>query len=403
MRHSLQTGIVTAVAVVSLAACGGGGGDASGPPTNQPPPVAAPAAVQDGAFKDANVQGLSFVSGQQSGVTDTAGRYQCETGEFVDFSLGNVTLGSVICSTLTSPPALIGSGAIDDPGAVNMASFLQMLDRDEDPTNGIVISPEIQAVADSWPAIEFTAADFSAELVVPFSDIMSIEQRTPFDLTTVPTLVVAHVEETLSCAYSGAFIGQSAGDSSAAVTMQVGFENYLSNTDDVYWTIWELDRGYPSVFVGYDVQVPPNFDTTPVDPARSVTGRFDDADTISGTWGLPAENLAGTYTVNRIGGNTAETRMNGVFTTDDGGSGVLALDITGDTVTGEAFEATEGTLFTVTGSLDSDVVSIEAVGGGETITGEGSIRRRDRFGLPREVSGNLDVGGSFFARGCKLN
>ena len=396
--------LLPAALCLAISACGGGGGDSAPPPTNQPPPAPPPAAVQDGAFKDSNVEGLAFVSGGQSGVTDAAGRYQCETGNTVTFTLGAVQLGTVDCSTLTSPPALIGDGTLDDPAAINMASFLLMLDSDEDSLNGISISQGIRDVADSWPAIDFTAADFSAELTVPLADIMSVEQRMAFDFSTTPTIVRDHLEQTLSCAYSGTFIGQLSGDSTAAVTVRVGRENFVSNADDVSWFAVDPALGDRSTFVAYDVAVPPSFDSAPVDNVVQVTGSFDTPDSISGTWNLPRDSLSGTYVVNRIGGDTAETRINGSFVTDDGGTGVTILDITGSQITGQAFEATEGTLFDITGTVDGDAVSITARStDGEVIVGTGSVTRRDRFGLPNEVVGNLDVGGSFFGRGCRLN
>ena len=49
---------------VWLTACGGGGGDGGGTIDNTPPPPPPLEAVQNGVFKDSNVSGLGFVSGQ---------------------------------------------------------------------------------------------------------------------------------------------------------------------------------------------------------------------------------------------------------------------------------------------------------------------------------------------------
>ncbi|MEM8982330.1 MAG: hypothetical protein AAGC71_04850 [Pseudomonadota bacterium] len=400
MRIDPRRFSVSTIIVAGLIGCGGGGGSEA--PTNQPPPAPPLAAVQDGAFKDSNVEGLRFESGAQSGSTDAAGRYQCETGSDVTFSIGAVMLGSTACSTLASPPALIGDGTLDDPATLNMAAFLQMLDTDEDPNNGITISTGLQSVADSWPAIDFTATDFSSELIVPLADIMSVEQRMPFDLSTVPTIVSNHLRRTLSCAYSGTFVGQLSGSSTAGVWVRVGFENFFSRTDDVEWLAYDPNEGTRSTIVGYEVRVPPSFDTT-ADPVIQITGTFETPDQISGTWNFPEDNANGNYVVNRLGGNTAESRLNGSYVTDDGGFGVLVFDITGSELTGEAFEATDGTIFAITGTLDGDDVTIQATGGGETINGSGRVTRRDAFGLPRDIVGELDVGGTFFSRGCKLN
>ena len=216
-------------------------------------------------------------------------------------------------------------------------------------------------------------------------------------------MITGHLQETLSCAYSGAFIGQLSGGSTAAVTVRVGFEQFLSNADDVEWIAWDPENGSRVTIVTYDVAVPPAFDSTPVDQSVQVTGRFDTPDSISGTWNLPGDGVSGNYTANRLGGDAAEIRVSGSFNTNDGGSGVLVLDIAGNTVTGEAFEAFDGTLYTVTGTRDGDSIEVTAVGGGETIVGTGTLSRPDRNGTPRRVSGELDVGGNFFGVACKLN
>ncbi len=399
MTQTHRARLLTLALAVSVAACSSGGD--SSQPTNQPPPPPPIAAVQDGAFKDSNVLGLDFVSGAQSGTTDAGGRYRCETGNTVSFSIGAVELGSMACTTLASPPALIGDGSLDNVESLNMARLLLMLDGDVDPRNGIVISEMLQTMAESWPQIDFGAADFDAEVVIPIADIMSVEQR----MAELPSASIArdHLQDTLSCAYSGAFIGQLSGSSTAAVTLQVGYEQFFSNVDDVYWTAWDAENGTRVTLVDYEVAVPPSFDTTPVDPSVQVTGGFDTPDSISGTWNIPGESASGTYVANRIGGNTAEIRVTGSFNTNDGGSGVLVLDIDGNTITGEAFEAFEGTLYTVTGTRNGDDIEVTAVGGGETIVGTGTLSRFDRNGVPRRVFGDLDIGGSFFGVACKLN
>ncbi|MEO1037799.1 MAG: hypothetical protein AAFX44_19805 [Pseudomonadota bacterium] len=395
---------IAAAAVVSLGACGGGGGD-DAPPLPPPPPPPPPAAVQEGAFKDANVSGLSYESGQQSGVTNAVGRYTCETGNTVTFSVGAVELGSTECTTLASPPALVGNGQIDDPAAANMARFLLMLDTDQDNRNGLNISEGLQVVADSWPAIDFAAADFDAEVTVPISDIMSVEERMAF--LPGEAFAIDHLRDTLSCAYSGAFVGTTAGDRVTNVTLNVGRGLFFRDADDLNWAAYDPENGTRTTVATYEVSAPPTFDTSTSDPNVQVTGTFDTPNSISGTWNLPLESLSGTYSVNRLGSDTAESRLNGQFTTTDGGSGVLVLDITGDAIAGEAFEVFEGVLYTITGSIDGDAVELTAVGGGETITGTGTVTRRDQFGLPRDIFGDLDVGGGvtggFFGRGCKLN
>ena len=389
---------VLAVSLFGLiAACGGGGGDAV---DNRPPPPPPVAAVQTGVFKDSNVAGISYASGDESGTTGTDGRYLCETGRPVTFSVGAVELGSTECTTLASPPALTGDGTLFDISSANMTRFLQMLDADENPDNGILITEGLQAVAGSWPDIDFAASDFDAEIVVPVADIMSVEER----MASLPpeSLALAHLEDTLSCAYSGVFIGQLAGDSNAAVTLAVS-RNFYFTGPHIFWSGWDPEEGSRISIFPYDITVPPAFDSAPFDSSVQIDGRFDTPDSISGSWNLVSENASGTFSANRIGGDSAETRLTGEFFTTDGGGGVVVLDIDGSTITGEAFEATEGTLYSVTGTLTGDELEITATGGGETINGNATVRDRDANGLVEEIYGDLDVGGNFYGSGCKLN
>ena len=394
--------LLPTLSFVLLTGCGGGGGEDSIalPPVPTPPPVSD---VTEGVFKDSNVAGLSYVSGSESGVTNEDGRFTCETGETITFSIGAVQLGTADCATLLSPASLIGDGTLDAPGVLNMASLMFMLDGDEDETNGLSISPELQTMAESWPAIDFTATDFSAEIVVPLSDIASVEQRVPFDWTDVPTLLRDHLERTLGCAYSGVFIGELSGDSNGAVVIRAHREVFYSNVYDLEWIAYDPEEGQRSTIAIFDIQMSPTFETSIINDPTEISGRFETSDTIRGTWALPAENASGTFVANRLGTDRADQRLSTTFSTNDGGNGVMVLEITDGVLTGEAFELTERQSYDVTGDIVGDDVSLTARSGTDTITATGSIRERDINGSPTEILGSLDVGGSFFGKGCRLN
>ncbi|MEL7298347.1 MAG: hypothetical protein AAGJ86_11860, partial [Pseudomonadota bacterium] len=110
--------LLPTLGIIVLTGCGGGGGDdaIALPPVPTPPPVSD---ITEGVFKDSNVAGLSYVSGGESGVTTADGRFTCETGETVTFSIGAVQLGTADCATLLSPASLIGDGTLDAPGVLN--------------------------------------------------------------------------------------------------------------------------------------------------------------------------------------------------------------------------------------------------------------------------------------------
>ena len=384
---------------VTLGACGGGGGG-DAPVANLPPPPAPLPSIQSGVFKDANVTGLDYQSGQQSGVTDAAGRYECETGQEVAFSLGAIALGSTDCSTLASPPALVGDGRLDDVSSVNMARFLQLLDDDDDPRNGIVITEEVRTLADSWPAIDFAATDFEAELVMPLSDLASIKPFPP--VVPAGPLALDHLDETLFCAYSGAFVGSATGTDVANMTLTVTRGYFFRNTDEMQFVGTTGDLESFVALDPYELRVAPEFDNRAGNGNVQIAASFETPDRVTGSWSVPPENASGTLELSRIGGDTAQFRATGNFSTDDGAIGVMVLDITGNTVTGEAFDSTEGVSYTIDGTLDGNQMTLSAVGGVETLAATATVDFTPD-GVPLDIFGDITSGGGFFVKGCRLN
>lgn len=119
-----------------LAACGGGDGGGGGG-----------VEVKSGLFVDSAVEGIQFVSGGQSGITDDKGTFQYETGATVRFSIGNIAIGEGTPQPVMTPLDLV-PGALDEthPTVINIARFVLTLDDDGDPSNGIKIT---QAVRDA--------------------------------------------------------------------------------------------------------------------------------------------------------------------------------------------------------------------------------------------------------------
>jgi len=108
--------------------------------------------VRSGTFVDSPVQGLTFTTETGDGVTDANGTFDYRDGESVTFSIGDTRLPSTPAAERLTPVDLAAGS--DDPTAmtINIASLLQSLDRDGDPSNGIDITAEAAASAS---AIEF--------------------------------------------------------------------------------------------------------------------------------------------------------------------------------------------------------------------------------------------------------
>lgn len=122
--------------------------------------------LTEGVFLDSAVDGLRYESITQGGSTDAEGRFIYFAGETVTFTLGDVLLGSAAGKPVLTPIDLVPGAAglanpVTSPAVTNRLRFLQTLDDDYVPSNGIVIT---EAVLDtlSGRSVSFdqTVADF---------------------------------------------------------------------------------------------------------------------------------------------------------------------------------------------------------------------------------------------------
>lgn len=398
--------LVLAASALLLTACGGGGGDDGGT-NNVPPPPPPPPVVQDGVFKDRNVAGLAFSSGAESGVTDTNGGYSCETGSEVSFSIGGVSLGQTDCATLATPNQLATDDAMFDLEVANLARFLQMLDEDGDPDNGIVISDAVQQIAENWVQVDFRTDDLANELVTIISDAASVDGT----LHALPSGQEAldHLQGAVECAFGGAFAGTMSGDLSGAITIRIGQAPPQSpfQPSNVGWDGVDGEEeffigggGFGSVTYGAS----PAIDHSGPNLAGPLAGEFETPDRISGSWEFPPEGLGGTFTVDRMGDDTGEYRFVGRFGGEES-RGSIVLGLTGETATGEAFDAVDAQSFSVSGTLSGDSLSLTATGDTETVTATATVGR-DAQGAPVWLDGSFDdePDSSFMtASACRLN
>ncbi|MEM8768136.1 MAG: hypothetical protein AAGE43_11870 [Pseudomonadota bacterium] len=403
--HRLAISVPLAIYVTLLTACGGGGGgDEGGGVQNTPPPPPPPPATTSGVFKDANVAGLAYSSGALSGITNGSGAFECETGSTIAFSVGSVDLGATACATLVMPQALAGTGALDDVETLNRARFLLMLDFDGDPDNGIEISDAVQQIADSWVQPNFSTADLDTELASIVSDAFSVDQ-TMHDLPDAAT-ALAHLEATAACAYGGAFAGRMAGDLTGAFGVVIGFPgigNAPFAPSSAGWVAFDgleefVAGGGGANSITYAAR--PVIDHSGPNLAGPFDGNFDTPDRITGNWESAGNNVSGTYSVDRIGGDDGTWRFVGDIVGAEL-SGVVALALTGNQIAGEVFEVFEGITYQVTGSITGDSVTLTATGGAQPIDASGTVVRSG-VGEPIALTANFS-GGSLSAAACRLN
>jgi len=130
---------------LALAACGGGG-------SSEPVKLSV-----NGSFVDGAVEGADYVAGTSAkAATGAKGEFTCKEGDTVSFSVGGMALGSAVCASIITPLQLAGVTDVKDAKVVNRLLALQLLDEDNDPSNGIKITAEVKA------ALAGKSADFGA-------------------------------------------------------------------------------------------------------------------------------------------------------------------------------------------------------------------------------------------------
>ncbi len=99
----------------------------------------------NGIFIDSPVQGLEYVTRTVSGITDKSGRFSYSNGETITFKIGGVVLGSAIAKPVMSPLDLVpGATSVTNDQVTNICRFLQTMDDDDNPENGILISEAVR-------------------------------------------------------------------------------------------------------------------------------------------------------------------------------------------------------------------------------------------------------------------
>ncbi len=119
-------------------------------------------------FKDSFVIGLEYSYDTITYFTDSNGQFTYETGKTITFKVGHIILGS---STLPQkeglrfPQDLVGVSLENtlDERVLNIAIFLQSLDNDNDPSNGIEITRDIIEILSSSLSEDEYVQDMSIE------------------------------------------------------------------------------------------------------------------------------------------------------------------------------------------------------------------------------------------------
>jgi len=102
----------------------------------------------EGVFVDSPVEGLDYMTQTHTGITDEEGRFICFEGEMITFMIGDIILGQAVAGEVMTPMDFLDESEmpfdVTHPVVTNMGRFLQSLDSDGKPENGITISAEVR-------------------------------------------------------------------------------------------------------------------------------------------------------------------------------------------------------------------------------------------------------------------
>jgi len=152
-----------------------------------------------GVFIDSPVTGLRYETETHNGVTDENGKFDYEEGETVTFYVGDIKLGSAPAAEDISPIDIASNPQADlnTLEVQNIAAFLQTLDEDGNPDNGIKISPDVVS------ALNLTEINFTLPIIQTLGEIsISVFQETGINLNVVfPEIATMHLAQSLGLDY----------------------------------------------------------------------------------------------------------------------------------------------------------------------------------------------------------
>ncbi len=185
---------------IALAACGGSGG--GGP------------ALKTGVFLDSPVVGIGYTTtANLSGSTNSAGEFQYLPGDEVVFFVGNIRLPSVLAAEFVTPLDMGAAKDLNDPVVINILRFLQSLDSDGDPKNGIHIPPPEVFPNFETHTLDFglSVADFEAALLAFLKTLQLGTTPVPVSVELAQAQFEGTVLQQMAGTYSGTFTGDPGG------------------------------------------------------------------------------------------------------------------------------------------------------------------------------------------------
>ncbi|MCK5919024.1 MAG: hypothetical protein KAG34_11385 [Cocleimonas sp.] len=351
--------------------------------------------VAQGKFKDSgNTSGVSYVSGEQSGITTEDGSFSYEVGNNVTFSIGKVVLGKTLGKAVIHPVDLVSNGNFDSIKVQNIVRFLMMLDEDSNPNTGINISKNVQVVAKTWSPIDFASQSFEDDLVTIIANVVSVEEKTH----TLPSAAIAknHLKSAFLCdyagAYNGSFSGGDKGNFGAFVDASTGEVTGLAYSTN-YQQLITVKSNTP-----IDHKNKMAFIAGTTNTGAVFKGSFTSTEKLAGTW--TNDTLKGDFSGSRLGGKAnAHYRFTATYKGSD--NGLLSFDIDDyNVITGVAYSLQNNKLLSLSGTLNETKINA-SISDQTTLTGNLDV-------TTGKVSGGwMNIGkgnfGTLEGTGCRLN
>lgn len=429
MKTSVHFSLSTLL-VAMLAGCGAGG-------TEEAVEVST-----TGVFRDSPVAGLWYQSTTGNHYTDSKGRFDYKPGETYTFFVGSVKLGSFTPTrdnATVTPANLAATEAADDRERVilNLTRFLMTVDQNRDPSDGITVSPEMDEDALKWPQLTFSDTDAltstKAQTIMlgftgptpatSFEGISGLNGATAYPSTDDAR---DHLSDSMSCAYSGAFVGDRSsggsvvsrvaiivnGDSevSALQYFPLGAERYEYIAPSLFdyaglLSTGSLKREVPSEsnsqFILRYVHSATDVDKVSINTTES--GVFSGSNqSISRLAGKPTAiyRFAGTVAV-------ANTPANDYVYALEIGSDAVSVGSSNKVVSGKVLDLHTGASATFSGSYSpgTDAVVAKATVGDRKLELTGTLATASKIltASIKETQNNVDISQSVTAAGCRLD
>jgi hypothetical protein len=210
-----------------LAACGGGGGGSS-----SPQPSSEAAITANGILLDAPVEGARHVSGSVRGITDANGTFQYEIGNSVRFYVGDILLGEAVGKPMITPVDFINGADINNDTVTNIARFLQTIDEDENPDNGIQISQIVRDLAKNR-SVNFSQSpaafdsDGNVQIIIGELTAATVAGARPLVSSTIAQ---NHLSQSIWNYYAGSYEGTFTGDDSGSFNASITTNGAITGT-----------------------------------------------------------------------------------------------------------------------------------------------------------------------------